>query len=98
MIRRVAIISLGLVCSTAACQPDGTGYIKIEAPPRYRIKLDSQFIGEARGRPLVIKHAAGAADMEFEGQMVVRCKVNIRKDRVTSVSLSLYGTACQIRS
>lgn len=91
----VAVAALALLA--AGCKEQGSGYVELRFAPslqRPTVLLGGKEVSAARGGSVVVKRGVGTAKLEFErrkDERVSLCEVNVRKDRVTTVTLSPQG-------
>ncbi len=94
VVRSAAALLAALV--VAACNPSGTGYVEIKAPPGLPLPvlhLDSNKIETIRGGVAVLSQKAGPAKLQYErdGRLVAFCELTVRRDRIVTVTVSALG-------
>lgn len=84
----------------------GSGYIEIKVVPSNmrspRLLLDSTRLEPIRDGQAILTASAGSHQLQMEwigGQNTVLCAVEVRKDRITTVTVSVLGRPprCQCR-
>jgi hypothetical protein len=99
-----AALSLGML---AACTPKDTGYVEIKtvpvAMPTMVLYLDSVKLEPPKNGTAVLREQVGTAKLTAQaggGQMAVLCDIVVRKNRITTVTISLLERPprCQCRN
>jgi len=103
--RRLALPTafLGMASALSACDASDRGFVQIETVPEY---ASTFYIGEQKLPPLarggsIFQHAVGTQDLQVRGKngLVRICKVDVRKDRITKVTVVYEHTpSCRCRS
>jgi len=84
-----------LLAGLAACDLDGgSGYIEIKAvPPSLPVGLylDAQKLEPIRNGTALLRQKTGTAKLQAEinGQVALICNVQVKKDRITSVTVTV---------
>jgi hypothetical protein len=95
------------LCMLAACTPKDTGYVEIKtvpaAMPTMALFLDSVKLEPPKNGTAVLRQQVGTAKLAAQaggGQMAVLCDIVVRKNRVTTVTISLLERPprCQCRN
>src|SRR5262245_13745242 len=98
-------LALGLATlGLAGCLPeDGVGYVEVKVFPRLALPLyvNSDKIESMKDGVAVLRQAIGKAKLQFErnGQLFPICEFEVRKNRVTTVTVSTLerGGRCEIQ-
>jgi len=99
-----AMLSLAML---AACTPKDTGYVEIKtvsvATPTMALYLDSVKLEPPKNGTAVLRQQVGTAKLAAQaggGQMAVLCDIVVRKNRITTVTISLLDRPprCQCRN
>ena len=98
-------LALGLAAlGLAGCLPeDGVGYVEVKVFPRLALPLyvNSDKIESMKDGVAVLRQAIGKAKLQFErnGQLFPICEFEVRKNRVTTVTVSTLerGARCEIQ-
>jgi hypothetical protein len=99
-----AALSLGML---ATCTPKDTGYVEIKtvpaAMPTMVLYLDSVKLEPPKNGTAVLREQVGTAKLTAQaggGQMAVLCDIVVRKNRITTVTISLLERPprCQCRN
>jgi hypothetical protein len=100
----VVILSLATL---AACTPTDVGYVEIRtvpvATPATALYLDSVKLEPPKNGTAVLRQRVGTAKLATQaggGQMAVLCDIVVRKNRITTVTISLLERPprCQCRN
>ena len=101
---RARFPALALPVLLAGCNLDGgAGYVEIKAvPPSAQVALyiDSVKLEPLRNGNALLRKKVGTAKLQVDGDgghLAVLCSIEVRKDRITSVTVSLVprATRCQ---
>ncbi|MGH6767818.1 MAG: hypothetical protein ACRECO_02225 [Xanthobacteraceae bacterium] len=83
-------------CSLAGCIPGETGYVEIKTVPVSARATPSFYLDQVKLDPIrkgvaVLKQRAGTAKLASDagGHLTVLCEIVVRKDRITSVTVSV---------
>ena len=84
------ILALGLI---TACVPErGVGYVELKIFPAISapLYLNATRIEPLRGGNAVLRQQIGKTTLQLErnGQLVLLCEFNVRKNRITTVTVS----------
>jgi hypothetical protein len=98
-------LALGLAAlGLAGCLPeDGVGYVEVKVFPRLALPLyvNADKIESMKDGVAVLRQAIGKAKLQFErnGQLFPLCEFDVRKNRVTTVTVSTLerGPRCEIQ-
>jgi hypothetical protein len=91
----------------AACTPKDVGYVEIKtvpvATPTTTLYLDSLKFEPPKNGSAVLRQQVGTAKLSAQasgGQMAVLCDIVVRKNRITTVTISLLERPprCQCRN
>jgi len=91
----------------AACTPTDVGYVEIRtvpvATPATALYLDSVKLEPPKNGTAVLRQRVGTAKLATQaggGQMAVLCDIVVRKNRITTVTISLLERPprCQCRN
>jgi hypothetical protein len=90
----------------AACTPKDVGYVEIKtvpvATPTTTLYLDTLKFEPPKNGSAVLRQQVGTAKLSAQanGQMAVLCDIVVRKNRITTVTLSLLERPprCQCRN
>jgi len=79
----------------AACKEDA-GYVEIKVAPGFIVPplaLGAARIDPARSASTVLRQKVGAAKLEYErdGRRVPFCEFAVRKNRIVTVAVSVFG-------
>jgi hypothetical protein len=98
----------GLSLATlAACKPNDVGYVEIKTvpvtSPATSLYLDSVKLEPPKNGTAVLRQRVGTAKLEMQGgggQMAALCEIVVRKNRITTVTVSLFERPprCQCRN
>jgi hypothetical protein len=93
------------LCAVAACVPDrnSVGYVEIKMFPATSapLYLNAVRLEPLRGGNAVLKQKVGKANLQLErnGQLVSLCEFDVRKNRITTVTVSTGRDArCRVQS
>jgi hypothetical protein len=94
-----ALSALALTLAIAACNLDpGAGYIEIKAiPPSATLPLflDQTKLNPIRNGNAVLRQKVGIAKLQMDadgaGHMAVLCNIEVKKNRITSVTISIMS-------
>jgi hypothetical protein len=85
------LLAIGL----ASCSLEsGTGYIEIKSSPPFPLVplyLDAVKLDPLRNGNALLRHRVGVTKLQAEGEggyLAVLCSIDVRKNRITSVSLT----------
>jgi hypothetical protein len=90
-----------------ACTPKDTGYVEIKTvpvvTPTMALYLDSAKLEPPKNGTAVLRQQVGTAKLAAQsggGQMAVLCDIVVRKNRITTVTISLLERPprCQCRN
>jgi hypothetical protein len=96
-----------LLAVLAACTPTDVGYVEIRtvpvATPATALYLDSVKLEPPKNGIAVLRQRVGTAKLATQaggGQMAVLCDIVVRKNRITTVTISLLERPprCQCRN
>jgi hypothetical protein len=102
---RAGLLALGLAAlGLAGCLPeDGVGYVEVKIFPRLALPLylNADKIDSMKDGVSVLRQAVGKAKLQLErnGQLYPLCEFDIRKNRITSVTVSSLdrGLRCEVQ-
>ena len=95
------------LAALAACTPTDVGYIEVRtvpvAAPATALYLDSVKLEPPKNGTAVLRQHVGTAKLATQvgsGQMAVLCDIVVRKNRITTVTISLLERPprCQCRN
>ena len=94
-----ALLALGL----ASCHvDDGVGYVEIKAVPASAavpLYLDSVKLEPMRNGNAVLRQKVGTTKLQIDvdgGQLAFLCKIEVKKNRITSVTVSVVSRAAAL--
>ncbi len=105
----------GLVASVAvvgavivACRPSGAvGYVEIKTVPaapftQTALYIDAKRLGPIKHGSAILRQPVGTLKLQahgFSGNLTSLCKIEVRKDRITTVTISVleHPPHCQCR-
>jgi hypothetical protein len=98
-------VALCLSLPLEACSND-TGYVEIKTGPLPSAAQPSLYLDTTRVEPrkgaAVLRRAVGTARLQIAagGQMILLCEIAVRKNRITTVAVSLFDRPprCQCRT
>jgi hypothetical protein len=110
-LRAAAVAVLGVAAlgiAAAGCTPKDTGYVEIKTVPvaattTTALFLDSHKLEPVKNGAAVLRQSVGTAKLAVEGapgKMAVLCDIVVRKNRITSVTVSVLERPprCQCRN
>jgi hypothetical protein len=92
-----ALAALALLPMLGACNIDaGSGYLEIKAlPPVPALYLDEVKLEPIRNGTAVLREKSGTAklqaDIDGTGRLAILCSVEIKKNRITTVTISMVS-------
>jgi len=94
-----AVLVLALTLALASCNLDpGAGYVEIKAiPPSATLPLylDQTKLDPIRNGTAVLRQKVGTAKLQMDtdgaGHMAVLCNIEVKKNRITSVTVSIMS-------
>ena len=92
-----ALLALGMGVGLTSCDTDkGAGYVEIKAvPPSANVSLylDAVKLEPLRNGNAVLRQKVGMAKLQSDegGQMAVLCNIEVKKNRITSVTVSVMS-------
>jgi len=93
----IAPLLLAPLLALASCDTDkGTGYVEIKAiPPSANVSLylDAVKLEPLRNGNAVLRQKVGMAKLQSDegGQMALLCNIEVKKNRITSVTVSIMS-------
>jgi hypothetical protein len=103
-----ALLSAGaLLVTLSACNHDQIGYIEVRAVPvtatiSAPLYLDTVKLEPLKNGVAVVRQRAGTAKLQIErgGQLALLCDIVVKKDRITTVTVSVLERPmrCQCRN
>jgi hypothetical protein len=102
---RARLLALGLAAfGLGGCLPeDGVGYVEVKVFPRLALPLylNADRIESMKDGVSVLRQAVGKAKLQLErnGQLFPLCEFDVRKNRVTSLTVSSLdrGPRCEVQ-
>jgi hypothetical protein len=106
LLASVAVV--GAVIVIVACRPSGgVGYVEIKTVPaapftQAALYIDAKRLGPIKEGSAILRQPVGSRKLQargFEGNLTPLCKIEVRKDRITTVTILVLERPphCQCR-
>jgi hypothetical protein len=103
---RLALVALAVVVAIASCKPNDVGYVEIKTVPvaaNAALYLDAVKLDSLKNGTAVLRQSVGIAKLATDGgggHLAALCDIVVRKNRITSVTVSVLDRPprCQCRN